>query len=180
MTHDGGYSARRLLSSDAPCYRDLMLHAYENFSEAFTSTANERRAKSLSWWEERIASDDGSSVGFGAFDGEEMVGTAGIEYETRDKTKHKSLLFGMFVRPEYRGHGIGRALIDAALDHARSRPGSLVMQLALTGGNVSAQRLYEACGFTTFGVEPMGLCIEGGFRAKVHMWRAVAASVTER
>ena len=180
MTVDSRYSVRQLANSDASRYRDLMLDAYENFSEAFTSTANERRGKSLSWWEERIASDDGTSVVFGAFDGDELIGTAGIEYETRDKTKHKSLLFGMFVRPAYRGHGIGRALIDAALGHARSRPGALVMLLSLTGGNAAAQRLYESCGFATFGVEPMGLCIDGAFRAKVHMWRTVATSATDR
>ena len=66
MTVDSRYSVRQLANSDASRYRDLMLDAYENFSEAFTSTANERRGKSLSWWEERIASDDGTSVGFGA------------------------------------------------------------------------------------------------------------------
>lgn len=183
MTAPCRYPVRQLATGDTFRYRDVMLDAYENFSEAFTSTANERCEKSLSWWKGRVASDDGTSVTFGAFDGDELVGTAGIEYETRDKTKHKSLLFGMFVRPDYRGHGIGRALIDAALDHARARPGSRVTRLALTGGNASAQRLYESCGFATFGVEPMGLCIDGDFRAKVHMWRTVAhtdvASVAE-
>ena len=174
MTAPFHNAIRQLTTSDAGPYRDLMLDAYENSSEAFTSTASERREKTLQWWEKRVASDDGTSVTFGAVDGDELIGTAGIEYETRDKTKHKSMLFGMFVRPDYRGHGIGRALIDAALDHARSRPGSLVMLLTLTGGNAPAQRLYESCGFATFGIEPMGLCIDGAFREKVHMWRAVA------
>lgn len=164
---------RLLLPGDASSYRDLMIEAYEKFAEAFTSTAEERRAKSLSWWAERIASDE-TSVAFGAFDGDALVGTAGVEYETREKTKHKSMLFGMFVLPGYRGRGIGRALIEAALDHARARPGSRVMRLTLTGGNATAQRLYESCGFATFGIEPMGLCIDGQFRAKVHMWRTVA------
>ena len=180
MTAPLHYPVRPLAASDAAGYRDLMLDAYENSSEAFTSTASERRDKTTQWWEQRIANDDGTSVAFGAFDGDQFIGTAAIEYETREKTKHKSLLIGMFVRPDYRGRGIGRALIKAALDHARSRPGSLVMCLTLTGGNAAAQRLYQSCGFATFGIEPMGLCIDGRFREKVHMWRTVAHTEVAR
>ena len=165
---------RQLVAEDAPRYRMLMLDAYERFADAFTSTAAERSAKPMSWWAERIADPHGNSVAFGAFVDGELVGTSGLEFETRDKTRHKSLLFGMFVLPEQRGHGLGRSLVNAALRHAQSRPGSVLMQLVLTGGNAPAQRLYESCGFAVFGIEPMGLCIDRGYRDKVHMWRQVA------
>ena len=166
---------RQLVAADALRYRTLMLDAYERFSEAFTSTADERRTKPVAWWEKRIADPEGNSVAFGAFVDGEMVGSAGLEFETRDKTRHKSLLIGMLVLPEQRRRGLGHALVNAALDHARSRPGAVVMRLALTGGNTSAQKLYESCGFSVFGIEPMGLCIDGGYRDKVHMWRPIAS-----
>ena len=165
---------RQLVAEDAPCYRMLMLNAYERFADAFTSTAAERSTKPMSWWAERIADPDGNSVAFGAVVDGDLVVTSGLEFETRDKTRHKSLLFGMFVLPERCGRGLGRSLVNAAVRHAQSRPGSVVIQLVLTGGNAPAQRLYESCGFTVFGIEPMGLCIDGGYRDKVHMWRQVA------
>lgn len=181
---DGSVIVRRLTPRDAAAYRTLMLDAYTRDAEAFTSTAGERQGQPLQWWAERIASDDGTSVAFGAFDDTArsdttrsdsgaLIGSAGLEFETRDKTRHKSLLFGMFVQPEHRGRGIGRALIEAAIAHARARPGSVVMNLALTGGNDAALKLYQSCGFETYGIEPMGLRIDGGYRGKVLMWRRV-------
>lgn len=165
---------RRLSAADAQDYRTLMLDAYTRFADAFTSTASERAALPISWWEERVAAGTGNSVVFGAFVGDALVGTVGVEFETRDKTRHKSLLIGMFVLPEQRGLGLGRSLVQTALRHAAARPGSLVMQLVLTEGNARAQRLYESCGFEVFGIEPMGLNIGSEFRAKVHMWRKLA------
>ena len=164
---------RQLTQQDASAYRTLMLDAYARFSDAFTSTAEERQAKPLDWWGERIANPDGTSVAFGAFAGGALIGTVGLEFETRAKTRHKSLLFGMFIEPGHQGMRLGKELVEAALDHARTRPGSIVVQLMLTDGNETAQRLYESCGFTTFGIEPMGLFSDGVFRSKVHMWRRV-------
>ena len=169
---------RQLTQHDASAYRALMLDAFARYSDAFTSTAEERQSKPLGWWEERIANPDGTSVAFGAFAGDALVGSVGLEFETRDKTRHKSLLFGMFIQPGHRGLGLGKGLVEAALDHARMRPGSVVVQLTLTGGNDTAQRLYESCGFATYGIEPMGLFSDGVFRSKVHMWRRLDRAET--
>jgi hypothetical protein len=45
---------RRLVPDDAQAYRALMLEAYERHPDAFTSTATERAALPLSWWEARL------------------------------------------------------------------------------------------------------------------------------
>ena len=169
---------RRLSAANAVEYRTLMLEAYERFADAFTSTPAERRVLPLSWWEKRVASADGSSVVFGAFTDQGLVGAVGIDFETKDKTKHKSSLFGMYVIPGQRGHGIGRELVAAAIAHAEARPGSVVIQLSLTEGNESALKLYESFGFATFGVEPMGISSGGKFCGKVLMWRMTAAGAS--
>ena len=55
------------------------------------------------------------------------------------------LLNDLFVAEDVRGGGVGRALIDAALDVARERgSSSLSWQTALD--NRTAQRLYERTG----------------------------------
>jgi len=147
-----------------------MLHAYEAAPDAFTSTPEERAAEPESWWVKRIADPGAHSVSFGAFEGEDLVGTVTVEFAARAKTRHKAHLIGMFVRESARGLGAGRALVRAALEAAAARPGVIVVTLTVTEGNDSAVGLYESCGFRRFGVEPMAIATPGGFRAKVHMW----------
>jgi len=163
---------RRLVPGDAQAYRALMLEAYERHPDAFTSTATERAALPLSWWEARLdASPRADQVVIGAFDGDRLAGAAGLLFETREKSRHKASLFGMYVAPSSRHAGFGRQLVLAALAQAAAREGVKLVQLTVTQGNAAAQALYEQCGFESFGVEPLAVAAGGAFLAKVHMWR---------
>jgi len=48
-----------------------------------------------------------------------------------------------------------------------------VVQLTVSDVNAAARALYEGCGFTAFGVEPMAVALGDGYVDKVHMWRTV-------
>jgi RimJ/RimL family protein N-acetyltransferase len=172
---------RRLRPPDARAYRALMLRAYAEHPEAFTASVAERAAHPLSWWQARVAFDgndhnDGKAdeVVFGAFQGEALaetlVGTAGFRRETREKTRHKSTLFGMVVAPEARASGTGEQLVRAVLAHARECASLRLVQLTVSEGNDKARHLYERCGFMPFGIEPMAVREGDSFIAKVHMW----------
>ena len=76
----------------------------------------------------------------------------------------------MFVMESSRGLGVGRALMQAALAHARASPGVLLLSLTVTHGNEPAVRLYEGFGFKAFGTEPLAILTPSGYRAKIHMW----------
>ncbi len=58
----------------------------------------------------------------------------------------------VFVRPAHRGRGIGRALVDAAVEHARTH-GAAIVKLDVLLGNADARRLYERRGFAARLVE---------------------------
>lgn len=161
----------KLTADHAARYRELMLHAYEHVSDAFTSTPEERAALPLSWWAQRIADPGGMGIAFGALDGEKLVGTVALEFSSKPKTRHKAQLIGMYVLDSCRGHGLGRRLVDAALGHARQREGTTLITLTVTEGNAPAIALYEAAGFRSFGVEPMAIHTPSGYKAKVHMWK---------
>jgi RimJ/RimL family protein N-acetyltransferase len=171
LTHLSGSSlyVAPLTASDAPQYRELMLQAYELAADAFTSTVAERAKEPLSWWVKRVADPLGMSVAFGAFTGDELVGTVALEFSGKPKTLHKVLIIGMYVAPNLRGSGAAKALLDAAIDCAKSRDGTLLLTLTVTEGNGPAIRLYEAAGFQAFGTEPMAIRTPDGFKAKVHM-----------
>ena len=92
-----------------------------------------------------------------------------VEFSAKPKTRHKALIVGMFVHASARRSGAGRALLQAALDAARARPGLRVVTLTVTEGNAAALALYQAVGFCAFGVEPMAIATPDGFKGKVHM-----------
>lgn len=164
----------RLTAADAQRYRALMLHAYAAAADAFTSTPEERAAEPEAWWVNRIADPRGLSQAFGAFRHDELVGTVTVEFAAKPKTRHKAHLIGMFVDQSARGCGAGKALVQAALAAAKARPGVRVVTLTVTEGNLAAIALYKACGFQTFGTEPMAIATPDGFKSKVHMWLELA------
>jgi ribosomal protein S18 acetylase RimI-like enzyme len=53
----------------------------------------------------------------------------------------------LYVVPERRGHGHGRALLEAAMEHARER-GAARIDLNTSVDDVAACALYESAGFT--------------------------------
>ncbi|MBB5205124.1 ribosomal protein S18 acetylase RimI-like enzyme [Inhella inkyongensis] len=163
-------SVRRLGPAEVEAYRALMLEAYGNDPEAFTSSVAERAALPLSWWENRLdPAPDAQEMNWGAFVDGQLVGVVGLGFMQREKERHKAHLFGMYVQPAQRGLRLGRALVTAALEGARARNGVRVVSLTVTEGNAPAEALYARCGFERFGVEPMAVCIAGRDFSKVHM-----------
>ena len=57
------------------------------------------------------------------------------------------------VRPDHRGKGIGRALVEAVLDHGRAS-GARTALLEVRRSNAAAQRLYLSMGFAEVGERP--------------------------
>ena len=170
-------SIRRLVPADASAYHTLMLDAYERHPDAFTSTVVERAALPLAWWEARLSvAPQPANLVLGAMHGKQLVGAVGLAFESREKLRHKATLFGMVVLPEFARTGLGCQLVVTALEQARAHGGVVQVQLTVTQGNSSAQRLYERCGFVAFGVEPQAIAVGSGFVAKVHMMCSLTAA----
>jgi L-amino acid N-acyltransferase YncA len=55
-------------------------------------------------------------------EGEELVGMGGIYFYNRKEVKHNVFLSGLYVKPNSRGRGIGRELIQARIDIASKNP----------------------------------------------------------
>ncbi len=99
----------------------------------------------------------------------ELCGLAGL-YRTRHlRRQHVVELWGMYVQAAQRGRGVGKLLIEAAIQSARSWEGAAVLQLCVTDGAAAAQRVYERAGFRSWGKEPRGMRHAGRELAFVHM-----------
>ena len=84
-------------------YRELMLEAYDLAADAFTTTAEERRAEPHAWWLKRVGAEGSLTESFGAWSKGELVGTVAIEYSPKPKVCHVALILGMYVKPDFRG-----------------------------------------------------------------------------
>ena len=84
-----------------------------------------------------------------AKDGDRVVGFVG--YGTwRDDPEHVGEVYALYVLKEYHGLGVGRRLMDAALEELRAYPQVCLWVLK---ANSRAIRFYEKCGFRATGEE---------------------------
>ena len=157
---------RRLAAADAPAYRALRLRALREHPDAFTSSYEEDVNHPLQVALGRLTAP--SYAFWGAFQGSELYGMVGLEHEGRAKNRHKGTVIAMYVAPEVTAQGVGRALLEALVTHARGA-GIASLVLTVTEGNAHAQRLYAHAGFRSFGVEPDAIRVAGRSFAKNHM-----------
>lgn len=152
---------RVLNENDAATYWQLRLRALKLSPEAFGSTYEKEAAFSLETVKERIKPAAGKFT-LGAFGpASELIGIVTFVRESGVKTAHKGHVYGMFVAPEARNRGIGKALLLELIGRAKQLDGMERIQLAVVSGNDRAQRLYESLGFQSYGVEAQALKYEG-------------------
>jgi RimJ/RimL family protein N-acetyltransferase len=152
---------RRLTPEDVEQYRECRLEALQDSPTAFLSSYEEESQRSLEELSDRFPEQAPEHATFGAFDGERLVGLTGIYREPRIKRRHKANVVAVFVRPEYRGRGIGKQLVSAAIAFGRTIDGVERLELSVEATNETAKAVYRSLGFVTWGVEPEFLLYDG-------------------
>jgi ribosomal protein S18 acetylase RimI-like enzyme len=92
----------------------------------------------------------------------------GLVRASKAKQRHKATVWGMYVTPRARNKGVGRALVEAAIEHARGW-GLDQLQLTVTEAAPHAKRLYESAGFRHWGQERRALHWKGRFVDEYHL-----------
>lgn len=165
---------RLLTPADAASYRAIRLAGLKDAPEAFGSTFDAEAAKPLAWFFDRLT---GSRI-FGAFRECEILGVVGFAVRDGAKEAHKGLLFGMYVRPEARGTGVARGLVEAVIDFARPRVE--LIQLSVVMGNEPARRLYARLGFVEYGIEKNSLKFGGSYYDEILMAKQLTANADDQ
>ena len=97
----------------------------------------------------------------------ELIGWCDITALDRPVFAHIGSL-GMGVLAPYRGKGVGKALISAALQKARAK-GLTRIELTVRENNKAAIALYKKFGFVAEGIHINGVCIEGQYENHIFM-----------
>lgn len=138
-----GLKIRRLRADSAGAMEELLARQSSSYREHFFPFAEESKA-----WLERMLSEARQDIYEGVFFEREMIGffmlrgmDGGFERPS----------FGVLVDEAFRGKGLGRLCLAAALAECRLRnfPGCM---LKVAPENEGARRLYQSVGFEREGV----------------------------
>ena len=166
---------RLLDAADAAAFQQLRLAALLDTPDAFASSHAEEKDAPLADVARRLVPRPGHGV-LGAFDADALVGTVGLRRESRAKFAHKGVVWGMYVAPAARGHGLARELMVALIALARQTPGLAKLDLVADSMNVAAIALYESLGFAVWGREQDAMRLDGQPRDDLHMALHLGAS----
>lgn len=135
----------RLVADDWQAYRAIRLAMLHESPSAFGSTHGEAASYDEELWRQRLANNVVILARVGAAPAGSVMYS---EYGTTDRDD--CALFGMWVDPDFRGAGVGKALVDAVVAQARAG-GKRRVVLHVVTDNDPAGRLYERAGFVPTG-----------------------------
>jgi ribosomal protein S18 acetylase RimI-like enzyme len=167
MTSDA--KIRVLTQRDTEEYWNLRLEALEQEPQSFSESAEEHRAMARERGAARLRLRNHASLVMGAFFNGELVGMAGFFRERHLKTRHKGRIWGVYVRANCRGKGLGRRLLVELLKRVKKLPGLEQVNLSVSSSQAVARKLYRSLGFKTFGAEDKALKIGDTYLKEEYM-----------
>jgi ribosomal protein S18 acetylase RimI-like enzyme len=141
---------RSFASSEWHTYRDLRLRALADSPDAFGSTLAQEKTRKDDSWAERLEKGANSALELPllAEVGGVPVGLAWARIEP--STGEVAYLYQVWVAPAYRRLGIGKKMLEAVIDWARSKNVRFI-ELGVTTDESPAWRLYTREGFKPVG-----------------------------
>lgn len=150
---------RKLTENDLEAVWNLRLQSVKHHPEVFSLTYEETLAQGKEPILRRLRQQD-TMFYLGAFE-EHLVGMVRFAQEEGIKLRHQGLVASMYVVPERRGYGVGKALMQELIAQAKHFDGLEQIQLSVLTTNLAARRLYESCGFEVYGTAPRVIKWEG-------------------
>jgi ribosomal protein S18 acetylase RimI-like enzyme len=166
------YIIRSLQEGDVPAFIELRAKGLELSPEAFGESLEEFKAQSLEAVTQRLLSAEshgGFTLGGFRHDGP-LVGVVGMRVQHGIKSRHRGVVWGMFVSPEERGKGLGRALLAECIERSRRVQGLEQLILSVVVDNGTASTLYRLVGFEVYGRDPAALKVDGRPLDEYLMW----------
>ena len=174
-TSRGTITIRDATSTDAMPFRELRLEALRDCPTAFSADYQKNLNHPAKYWEDRLTMEEDEETILLAEHEGKLIGMTGIARGSSSKTRHGAWIWGVYVRPDWRGLHIAEELINSCFTWAKARK-ILLVKLGVASTNISAIRCYERCGFSTYGTEPRAIFYEGKYYDEFLMSRSLDES----
>ena len=138
-------------------YRDLRIESVQLEPYAFLGSVSDSQKLSEADWQARM-----KNMMFAEVNGT-VVGMIGRYRENREKTDHVMQIVSFYVRPDWRGKGIGKGLLNQVIAEAREHPGVKKLELGVVPLQEAALNLYLNAGFSHIGTLHAVVCVDGKF-----------------
>ena len=148
---------RLLHEEDWRIWKDFRIQSVKHFPLAFASTLEEEQKSPDHQFQEWLR----RHTVYGAFIEERLIGNVGFLKQQLFKERHRGILFGMEVLPEYQRQGVAETLMNSIIRHAKNYV--LQLHLKVLSTNETAIRLYLRHGFERYGTEKRSLKVDGRF-----------------
>ncbi len=137
----------KLYEKDWQSWKNIRLEALKNAPEAFVSSFDEEFNLSEDTFKQILI----SNTIFCAMYDREYAGVIGFHPMKTLKINHKGMLWGLYVRSQYRNRGIADRLVESVIACARKQVKQLYLTVNTT--NTAAIALYQKHGFTIYGTD---------------------------
>lgn len=142
--------------------REIRLEALLRDPQAFGSTYAEAIERPDDDWRARVSHP--TRITFLAMAGQTAVGIGGALHEDDDGDLTTGQITSLYVTPAHRHHGLGRRLMQAALDDLARDPAIARVILHVRSSQTAAQHLYASLGFVPVGEEDGEIIMERRLR----------------
>ena len=174
-TPRGPITIRPTCEADTVAYRELRLEALRTHPEAFGADYEESLARPIERWQQNVRDGAGTDLGvtYVAEAAGGLVGMTGVYRDSGAKMRHCANIWGVYVRPDWRGLGIADQLIESCVAWVRARELRLA-KLAVVTTNAAAIRCYVRCGFSVYGMDPEVIYHDGVYYDELLMVHKLA------
>jgi RimJ/RimL family protein N-acetyltransferase len=142
---------RRLAAADASLYRELRLECLREFPYNFGTDYASQLALPKLYMEAQIEAGNADLFAVGAFDGDKLVGIAGLSRDAAPHRRHIALVIQVYVQAAYSGRRVGLRLMQALKTEAWSLDGLEQLTLEVVTSSPQAIYMYGQAGFEQMG-----------------------------
>jgi ribosomal protein S18 acetylase RimI-like enzyme len=145
---------RPLSEADLDPFIELRLYGLKESPDSFLISYEQEAETGPAYFKELLGEENPNNLIFGFYMDDKLLGILGMYREHLPKLNHRMNIWGLYVHPDVRRNGVGKAMMKKAIDHAKKQESVLNIRLSVDSKNKKAIELYQKFGFIEWGVEP--------------------------